>query len=558
MSADLTGTNVAEADAARAETAAPTATSIDDLLAECDRSNTDGQHRIGAQQAETILARPDATDFQQAQARQMMSLHRLRLGEHKAAVRHGLLALKFWTESENLPRQSQVHCTLALAFTEIALNDTALRHADAALDAARACASPTAEFWALSRVGMVQEALGHPEFGLEIGRRALTLARTLDNDDEARFAGLNNLGDCCLTVARAQRAQGVSASNALQEALALVVESVAMARAQGHPFWELIARINFVSIMIELGRYPEAREQIDLIRTLARSQGVRYIEINNDAQLANVVRAEGHIDEAIAMMDTQLANFRDDDDPALLVALHRSLYEMHKECRRFEPALVHHRELHAGTLRMAAETASRQAQMLIDTMEIEQARHETERSRLEARVERIRTQELDYEAHTDALTRLPNRRALDRELPALLGDERVQPLCAVMIDLDNFKRVNDEHGHAVGDLVLTSMSTLLRAVTRDSDMAVRLGGEEFLLIFTNTGLAQAEKICERLIASVRAYPWTRLAPGLSCTVSAGVSQLKPFERVPEWLERSDVALYEAKHAGRDRVGVAAP
>jgi len=562
MSAALTGTNVTGANAAGAgatkmKKAAPSNALVHDLLAECDRSNTDGQHRVGAQQADAILALPGLTDFEQAQAHQMMSLHRLRLGEHKAAVRHGLLALEIWTESENLSRQSQIHCTLALAFTEIALNDTALRHADAALDAARACASPTAEFWALSRVGMVQEALGNPEFGLEIGRRALTLARTLDQDDEARFAGLNNLGDCCLTVARAQRAQGLSATNALQEALALVVESVEMARAQGHPFWELIARINFVSIMIELQRYAEAREQIDLIRTLARRQGVRYIEINNEAQLANVVRAEGHIDEAIAMMDAQLANFCDDDDPALFNRLHRSLYEMHKECRRFEPALAHHRELHAGMLRLAADTASRQAQMLIDTIAVEQARHETERSRLEARVERIRSEELDYEAHTDALTRLPNRRALDRELPALLGDERVQPLCAVMIDLDHFKRVNDEHGHAVGDSVLTTMSSLLRAVTRDSDMAVRLGGEEFLLILTNTALPQAEKVCERLLASVRGYPWTTLAPGLSCTVSAGVSQLKPLERVPEWIERSDAALYEAKHAGRDRVGVAA-
>ena len=535
---------------------APTivAPTIDDLLEACKRSNAEGQHREGAEQADEILARPDVTPTQQAMARQMLSLHRLRLGEHEAAVLHGLLALEFWTDCGDLLRQSKVHTTLALAFTETALNETALRHALAALEAARACNSPTAEFWALSRSGMVHEALGNPEFGLEIGRQALVLARTLEGDDEARFAGLNNLGDSCLTVAKAQRAKGESASLALQEALALVEESVAMAHAQGHPFWELIARINLVSVLIELEQWDDAREQVALVKAAAQSQGSRYIEVQNDAELAVIVRGEGHIEEAISMMEAQLAELSAEQDLALLTTLHQALYEMHKQSGRFEQALAHHQELHALSLRMTIETAGRQSQMLVNTIEIEQAHHDAERSQLEARMERIRAQELDYEAHTDPLTRLPNRRALDRELPPLMGDERVQPLCAAMIDLDHFKRVNDAHGHATGDLVLTAMSNLLRAVTRDSDLAVRVGGEEFLLIFTNTSLAQAEKVCERLLASVRSYSWDAIAPGLTCTVSAGVSQLKPFEVVSEWLARSDAALYAAKRAGRDRVG----
>jgi len=534
---------------------------VDDLLAACERSNEAGQHLEGAEQGDEILAHPDATPTQQARARQLLSQHRLRLGQHEAAVQHGLQALEFWTTDGDLLRQSKVHCTLALAFTETALYETALRHAIAALEAAKACGSATAEFWALSRSGMVHEALGNPDFGLEIGRQALAVARTLEGDDEARFAGLNNLGDSCLTVARAQRAQGVDASLALHEALALVEESVAMAHAHGHPFWELIARINLVSILIELSRHDEAREQAGLVKGMARSQGADFLGMSNDAQLAAIVRAEGHTDAAIAMMDAQLAALTAEQDPAelstlyldLLSTLHRALYEMHKQAGRFEEALAHHQELHALSLRTTIETARQQSLMLINTIEIEQSRHETQRAHLEAGMERIRAEELDYAAHTDPLTRLPNRRALDRELPPLMGDKRVQPLCAAMIDLDHFKRVNDVYGHATGDLVLTAMSSLLRAVTRDSDMAVRVGGEEFLLIFTNTSVAQAEKVCERLLASVRSYPWETIAAGLTCTVSAGVAQLKPFEVVSEWLSRSDAALYTAKRAGRDRV-----
>ncbi|TFD83032.1 tetratricopeptide repeat-containing diguanylate cyclase [Cryobacterium psychrotolerans] len=529
--------------------------SIDELLDACEVSSMDGRHREGAEQAEEVLLRPGVTPTEQAYARHLLSLHRLRLGEHEASVKEGLLALEFLTGSGDLVRQSKLHCILALAFTETHLNETALRHAVSALDAARACDSPTLEFWALSRAGMVHEALGDPQYGLELGRQALALARTLD-DPEARFAGLNNLGDACLTVARAQLAQGQSASLALQEALALVEESVQMAHEQAHSFWEMIARTNLVSILIELERYVEAREQAGLVKGLAQAQSSRYMELSNDAQLAEIVRAEGNLDEAVTMMEAQLADPDAEQNPALIIELHKSLFEMHKASGRFEQALAHHEQMDVRMLDMTIQTAGLQSQMLINTIEIEHAHHEAERSRIEAQMERIRAEELDHEAHTDPLTRLPNRRALDRELPPLMGDERAKPLCAAMIDLDHFKRVNDEYGHATGDQVLTAMSNLLRAVTRDTDLAVRVGGEEFLLIFAHTSLEQAELVCERLLASVRTYPWETIAPGLTCTVSAGVSQLKPFEVVSEWLARSDAALYEAKRAGRDRVSLA--
>ena len=529
--------------------------SIAELLAACEVSSVDGRHREGAEQAEEVLVRPDVTPTEQAHARHLLSLHRLRLGEHKASVKEGLLALEFLTGSGDLARQSKLHCILALAFTETHLHETALRHAVSALEAARACESPTLEFWALSRAGMVHEALGDPDHGLELGRQALVLARTLD-DPEARFAGLNNLGDACLTVATAQRAAGQSGTLALQEALGLVEESVQMAQQQAHSFWEMIARTNMVSILIVLKRHMEARAHAGLVKGLAQSQSSRYMELSNDAQLAEIVRAEGNLDEATAMMEAELAELGPDQDPALKIKLHRSLYEMHKECGRFEQALAHHEEMDARMLDMTVQTAGLQSQMLINTIEIEHAHHEAERARIEARIERIRAEELDFEAHTDPLTRLPNRRALDRELPSLMGDEQAQPLCAAMIDLDHFKRVNDKYGHATGDQVLATMSNLLRAVTRDTDMAVRVGGEEFLLIFTHTSLEQAALVCERLLASVRDFSWETIAPGLTCTMSAGVSQLKPFEVVSEWLARSDGALYEAKRGGRDRVSAA--
>ncbi len=531
-----------------------TASTIDRLLQDSERLSSAGRHREGALLAEEVLATPGVTPDQQSRAREMLALHRLRLGDYQESVQHGLQALEYLKSSGDLLRQSKVHCTLALAYTDTSLTEQALSHAVPALETARACGSELAEFWALTRASTVHGAMGDTERGVELGQQALALSRTLD-DAEARLVAVNNLGDSFLETARAQRAAGGDASSALQEGLVLIREAVAMAHSQGNNFLETIALTNLVSILIELNEHDEAREKAQRCKDLAAANGYRNLEVNVDAQLAEVVRAEGDLDEATAMMAAQLDDPSIEEDPALQIRLHRALFEMDKERRRFEHALGHCEILHRLSLQRTIQTAGLQSQLLINTLEVEQSRHELERSQLEAEMQRIRAEELDDQAHTDPLTLLPNRRALDRELPLLMDRARdlSQPLCAAMIDFDNFKLVNDEYGHATGDVVLTTMAEMLRAVTRETDLAVRVGGEEFLLVFGNTELDQAERACERLLTSVRDYAWDDVAAGLTCTVSVGLAALESAERVSHWLERADGALYDAKNRGRDQV-----
>ncbi|MBG6213400.1 MAG: GGDEF domain-containing protein [Cryobacterium sp.] len=533
--------------------------SVDDLLSNSKRASSQGEHCPGADQAEEALARPEATPWQQAIARELLTLHRLRLGDYQASVKQGLLALEYFTASGDLLAQSNVHCTLALAFSDTALNEAALHHVLGAIEAARACANPTAEFWALSRSSLVHGAMGDAVRSVELGKQALALAEAL-HDPETSFTALNNLGDTYLTIARARLSRNEDASQPFKDGLVLMREAVGLAQEQENPFQEAIARTNLVSLLIGLGRYDEAREQGRQGKVLAKVHGYRSLEVDIDAQLAEMVRADGCFDEATAMMEAQLADPDVNDEPALLAKLHRSLYEMHKAGGRFAQSLAHHERLHAVTLLMTVQTAGLQAQMLINTIEIEQARHEVEKSQLEVRMERLRAEELDDQANTDPLTRLSNRRALDRELPWMMGraEKGRRPLCAAMIDFDHFKQVNDDHGHAAGDQVLTVMASMLRTITRGTDLAVRVGGEEFLLVFAETSLAEATAACERLLTSIRGYDWESLAPGLTCTVSAGVAALEPHESVSVWLSRADSALYEAKHNGRDRVHAAKP
>ena len=126
----------------------------------------------------------------------------------------------------------------------------------------------------------------------------------------------------------------------------------------------------------------------------------------------------------------------------------------------------------------------------------------------------------------------------------------------MLLDLDHFKRVNDVFGHLVGDAVVQRVGRVLRSVLRDSDFAIRYGGEELLVLMPGTGLEEAASCAERVRVAVAELSFSDLADDLAVTVSSGLALRVPGEEVNSWIERADRALYEAKAAGRDCVRVA--
>jgi diguanylate cyclase (GGDEF)-like protein len=169
---------------------------------------------------------------------------------------------------------------------------------------------------------------------------------------------------------------------------------------------------------------------------------------------------------------------------------------------------------------------------------------------------RLQSEAFERQAREDVLTGLPNRRALDERLAQEIARARRsgQPLCIAMLDVDHFKKVNDQYSHGVGDLVLRQVGGLLVGHGRDADMAARSGGEEFCLVFADTSLAQAARACERLRELFHAQPgWGGIAD-LRITFSAGLVQLEDDDDAPASLyQRADRLLYRAKRHGRDRV-----
>jgi diguanylate cyclase (GGDEF)-like protein len=152
------------------------------------------------------------------------------------------------------------------------------------------------------------------------------------------------------------------------------------------------------------------------------------------------------------------------------------------------------------------------------------------------------------EAETDALTGLANRRALFERSQRLQG-----PVAAVVFDIDHFKQVNDRHGHQVGDTVLQTFACLLAANVRDGDLAARLGGEEFVIILSQTQMDQAAQIAERVRESFAAQQFISSSGSFAVTVSAGISGSDSDADIIALLRQADMALYDAKRSGRNRV-----
>ncbi|MFI8582005.1 sensor domain-containing diguanylate cyclase [Ectopseudomonas khazarica] len=160
-------------------------------------------------------------------------------------------------------------------------------------------------------------------------------------------------------------------------------------------------------------------------------------------------------------------------------------------------------------------------------------------------------------ATTDVLTELPNRRGFDiLAEQALQEAQREQsPLCAVLLDLDNFKLINDEHGHLAGDEVLQRFARQLRDKLRQSDILCRWGGEEFILLLKNTDRQAAHDLAEKLRQQCAEQRYAIAEQTLQVTASLGLSQWQPGESLHSLLGRTDRALYRAKQSGRDRVCV---
>ncbi len=167
--------------------------------------------------------------------------------------------------------------------------------------------------------------------------------------------------------------------------------------------------------------------------------------------------------------------------------------------------------------------------------------------------------DLEFLANTDALTKIANRRVMfERGIQEFeLARKYKCDFSLIIFDLDNFKLINDQYGHPVGDIVLQKLSELIMSNTRDEDTFARYGGEEFAILLCKTNCEKAVAMADKLLHLVRETSFVIEESTINITISIGVAKFSDkYKDFDNMLKAVDQALYEAKNDGRNRVVIA--
>jgi diguanylate cyclase (GGDEF)-like protein len=187
--------------------------------------------------------------------------------------------------------------------------------------------------------------------------------------------------------------------------------------------------------------------------------------------------------------------------------------------------------------------------------EVQTAREQVNRAEQKLEALRNELEQLRGLVHADPLTGALNRSGLGEAYAreAARADRHGSPLCVAMLDLDDFKQVNDIHGHQAGDDVLLHLVTRARETLRPSDIIARFGGEEFVVLLPDTGIEAGVAIIGRLQHNLATHPCLHANQSLPITFSAGIAARAPHEQQGTVINRADEAMYRAKQAGKNRV-----
>lgn len=299
-------------------------------------------------------------------------------------------------------------------------------------------------------------------------------------------------------------------------------------------------------ISLAQGRFPQAERLLQPV--VDDPEGPLVTEGDSLAEclltLAEIHLRAGEPGRAAVALDRAGAICAERGLEAVGARVHQARAELHAAAGDFRAAYAEYRTFHERS--EALHSAEREVrayalQTVYDTAEALRA-----------------SEQYREMALRDPLTGLSNRRYLDEQMKNLLSGARHdgEPLSVAIIDLDHFKRVNDTLSHPVGDQVLRMLGGILRDFVRGSEVAARLGGEEFILLLPGVGAAAAGARCEALAQTIRGAAWEPVTRGLPVTASIGVTTYRGGSvDVSTLLAAADHQLYRAKSNGRDRVVV---
>lgn len=484
-----------------------------------------------------------------------------RQGALAQVVEHLQDALSQLSQDSHAPERFELLRMGSMACCETRRFEEALRYAHEAMVLAGEDARR--RVLALNAQAACFERMGDPWQASRLMEAALSL---LDPAEDAtrsypRLLTLNNLCATLLGMYHILRDAGepADAHAVLERAHVGALEALPLAVSRGE-IWPLVfIEGNLAEAQVHLGEAEQALLTLTAALQRARAHGFKAQTWAMRCTWAEACLVLGRAREAQAELEDVLSEIGEQQPVATLMRLHHALYRSHAAQGNVARALHSLEQYLALERQRTSRQLQAQSRVLVTRLEMEQTRRLVERARDEAREHRRRADAWADAALRDPLTGLLNRRGLVERVQALAGPKGL--LAVVMVDIDHFKLINDNHGHAVGDAVLARIATLLRAHLRPEDVLARFGGEEFTLLLAGLDEVHAVEVCERLRQGVEQDDWARISEGLQVTASVGLSMAEVDPQtlldLPRLLEPADAALYRAKHLGRNRVEVAA-
>lgn len=465
------------------------------------------------------------------------------------AVRHALQLISLADALNDNELRSVAHSEIGELYRSMGMFDRAVRHLRESL---RHASSTDSRQLALPflRLGLAYHATGESAEGLLRLERARNLFLAHNHPGLAAQALLGE-ARALIGLSRAQEAlqRLESAENLIlktedRQQLTAVHRAMAAAYAA-------------------LGEEEQVAESLSLAAAL-HDQGIdSQSEGQTNLDLATFNFEQGRNEAALARLRTALHRFRESDDlngMARVLRLMAAVHEAMDDTTAALGALKEHLQL-----RQKLEAREGDRRSAVRIMQLEQSlahEHSSARRTHQALLEanrRLREQsaQLDLMSRTDYLTGLFNRRHLTQLLEReLQSGSAGMPVTLLLLDIDEFKQVNDTYGHLAGDQVLRQVADLLKEhAADDSRVAARWGGEEFAIALFGGGLFDGEQLAQRLRQQIANESWAGVAPGLSISISVGIATVSELtgRSVRQLINLADGRLLDAKEQGRDQV-----
>lgn len=527
-----------------------------DALAQSQRARDQGDPVRGESTATLALqlAHAGGETAVAAMAGALLAHHRWRQGHAEAAVQAALAALPAVDALDHAEACIDLRCTLVMAYRELGLVAEALPHAMAAWQRARAEGRPGAMSWALNRLAAVHDSLGHVDRAIEMQQQALALARE-DGGVEVRIAAMLNLSAALAARANAYRLVGEHEAERADAEAARAHVRAAAGMATGQPHARMFCQSVAFVAALSMGDLEAMREALEQHQQLAQRHGLEHFFEAGRLMRAQWLLAGGQVDEALtalSLLDRAQLLADHESAPWLLETEHRA----YKAAGRAAEALAALEALLALERRVSRQRLDAQARVLQREIEVHVARDEAARLRHQAGALQARADAATRAALVDSLTGLPNRRALDSRLALLLAERgavaaesgEAAPLAVLLLELERFRSINQQHGRDCGDTVLRTLGALLSRLAPPAAMVARNRAEQFVVLLPGACAAEADSFCEAVAAALPATPWPAPLPPGGPGVALGMACAEPGDDAPTLLRRADAATPRAMRA----------